>query len=66
MGNVKGAPHLTCEMLHINSAVAKRMPVLRDNQGHWLCDKRNQTTPFVIEANSEMKKMKRQWAKRQK
>ena len=47
-------------------AVAKRMPVLRDNQGHWLDDKRNQTTPFVIQPNAEMKRMKRQWAKRQK
>jgi hypothetical protein len=47
-------------------AVARRMPVLRDNQGRWLYDKHNQTTPFVIRPNAEMKRMKRQWAKKQK
>ena len=47
-------------------AVARRMPVLRDNQGTWLMDKKNQTTPFVIKLNPEMKKRKRQWAKKNK
>jgi len=47
-------------------AVAKRMPVLRDNQGNWLDEKRSRTTPFTIEPNAEMKKKKRQWAKRSK
>ena len=46
--------------------VAKRMPVLRDNQGNWLYDKRSQTTPFVIQPNAEMKRMKKQWARKQK
>jgi len=47
-------------------AVGKRMPVLRDNQGNWLVDKRNQTTPSVIQPNAEMKRMKRRWAKKQR
>jgi len=47
-------------------AVARRMPVLRDNQGNWLYDRKNQTTPFAIKPNDEMKRMKRRWAKKQK
>jgi len=43
--------------------VAKRMPVLRDNQGHWLYDKKNQTTSRVIKPNPEMRAMKKKWAK---
>ena len=45
-------------------AVAKRMPVLRDNQGKWLYDKKNQCPGKPITPNSEMKKMKAQWAKK--
>ncbi|MCK4625257.1 MAG: DUF2961 domain-containing protein, partial [Phycisphaerae bacterium] len=37
--------------------VAKRMPVLRDNQGNWLYDKKNQVTPFVIKPNAEMRRL---------
>jgi hypothetical protein len=47
-------------------AVAKRMPVLRDNQGNWLEDPKRQTTPFVIKPNAEMKKMRKQWAKKKR
>ena len=44
--------------------VAKRMPVLRDNQGTWLFDKKNQTTSRRVELNAEMRRMKKRWAKR--
>lgn len=44
--------------------VAKRLPVLRDNQGHWLRDKKNQTTSRTIPLNDEMKKMRAQWEKK--
>ena len=43
--------------------VGKRMPVLRDNQGNWLYDKRNQTTSRVIKANKEMLANKKKWKK---
>jgi len=43
--------------------VAKRMPVLRDNQGNWLYDNKNQTTSRKIEVNAEMKRMKTKWKK---
>ncbi|MDD2709568.1 MAG: DUF2961 domain-containing protein [Verrucomicrobiae bacterium] len=41
--------------------MAKRLPVLRDNQGKWLFDKKNQTTSRKIKPNREMLKMKAQW-----
>ena len=44
--------------------VAKRLPVLRDNQGNWLHDKRTQTTPFPVRPNAEMKRMKARWARK--
>jgi len=44
-------------------AVARRMPVPRDNQGSWLCDERNQTTSRVIKPNREMKANKKKWKK---
>ncbi|MBN1673004.1 MAG: DUF2961 domain-containing protein [Kiritimatiellae bacterium] len=44
--------------------VAKRMPVLRDNQGRWLYDKANQLTSRRIKPNREMKAMKAKWAKK--
>ncbi len=44
--------------------VAKRMPVLRDNQGSWLYDKRNQTTNRVVKPNREMLAMKKKWAQK--
>ena len=46
--------------------VEKRMPVLRDNKGKWLFDKRNQCPGKKVPLNAEMKKMKAQWAKKQK
>jgi len=44
-------------------SVQKRMPVLRDNLGRWLFDKKNQYPGKPIKLNSEMKKMKARWAK---
>jgi hypothetical protein len=44
--------------------VAKRMPVLRDNQGRWLVDKKSQTTSKVIKPNREMLAAKREWRQR--
>jgi hypothetical protein len=44
--------------------VAKRMPVLRDNQGTWLMNKKNQTTSRAIKPNNEMLAMKKRWAKK--
>ena len=38
--------------------VAKRMPVLGDNQGNWLFDKSNQCPGKKIKPNTEMKRMK--------
>ncbi len=46
--------------------VAKRMPVLRDNQNHWLYDKKNQTTSRIIKPNKEMLQMKAAWKKKHK
>lgn len=43
--------------------VAKRMPVLRDNQGRWLHDKRNQCPGPDVKLNAEMKRAKAQWAR---
>lgn len=43
--------------------VEKRLPVLRDNLGRWLFDKKNQCPGRSIKLNPEMKKMKKLWAK---
>lgn len=43
--------------------VAKRMPVLRDNQGSWLFDKRNQISIKPVKPNTECVKMKDLWKK---
>lgn len=40
-------------------ALAKRMPVLRDNQGAWRYDERNQVTPQQVALNDEMLKVKK-------
>jgi hypothetical protein len=45
-------------------AVAKRAPVLRDNQGNWLYDKKTQTTSSQIKPNREMKANKAAWKKK--
>jgi len=42
--------------------VEKRMPVLRDNQGRWLYDRKNQCPGKPVKLNAEMKKMKAEWA----
>lgn len=41
--------------------VAKRLPVLRDNQGRWLYDRKIQCPGKSIKLNAEMKKMKAKW-----
>ena len=46
-------------------AAARRMAVLRDNQGNWLYDKHSQCPGSDIPLNAEMKKMKARWAKKQ-
>lgn len=46
-------------------AVSKRMPVLRDNRGHWLEDKRNQCPGKTVRLTDEMRKLKAQWKRRQ-
>jgi hypothetical protein len=46
--------------------VAKRMPILRDNQGNWLYDKSNQCRGRKVEVTDEMKRMKARWARKQK
>ncbi len=38
--------------------VEKRMPVLADNQGNWIFDKKNQCPGKKIKLNTEMKRMK--------
>jgi len=44
--------------------VAKRLPVLRDNQGNWLYNKSYQCPGSPIELNQDMKRRKAQWKKR--
>lgn len=44
--------------------VEKRLPVLRDNQGRWLHDKRRQCPGKPVPLNAEMRKMKSLWAKK--
>ena len=44
--------------------MVKRLPVLRDNQGQWLHDKKRQCPGKKIVPNAEMKKMKSRWAKK--
>jgi hypothetical protein len=45
--------------------VQGRMPVLRDNQAHWLFDEANQYPGKSVELTDEMKQMKDQWASKQ-
>ncbi len=44
-------------------SVMKRLPVLRDNQGQWLHDKKRACPGKQIAPNNEMKKMKGRWAR---
>jgi hypothetical protein len=43
---------------------ARRMPVLRDNQGNWLLDERNQVTSGRVRLTPEMKAMKAKWRRK--
>jgi len=43
--------------------VKKRLPVLRDNKGNWLYDKKNHAAK-PIRLNAEMKKMKAAWKRK--
>ncbi len=45
-------------------SVGKRMPVLRDNLGRWLLNKKNQCPGKPVKLNPEMKKMKSMWARK--
>ncbi len=45
-------------------AVAKRLPILRDNQGNWLYDRRNQCPGKPVRVTPEMRKMKAAWRKK--
>ena len=44
--------------------VAKRRPVLRDNEGNWQHDPTNQIPGPEIELNEEMREMKKRWQER--
>jgi hypothetical protein len=44
-------------------SVTKRLPVLRDDQGNWLFDKKSQTTSRMIKPNREMRASKTRWKK---
>ncbi len=43
--------------------VAKRMPVLRDNQGRWLFDPANQTTTRRVTPNADMRRARAEYAR---
>ena len=43
---------------------AKRRAVIRDNQGEWLYDKKNQVPAKKVVPNQEMQRMKTKWAKK--
>ena len=43
--------------------VAKRQPVLRDNLGQWLYDRKNQCPGPKVKLTPEMKRMKKRWKK---
>lgn len=45
-------------------SVSKRMPVLRDNRGNWLFERRNQTTSRKTQPTREMRSMIKKWKKR--
>jgi len=44
--------------------VQKRLPVLRDNRGRWLTDRRTQCPGRKISLNDEMRQMKALWAQK--
>jgi hypothetical protein len=45
--------------------VEKRLPVLRDNRGNWLNDKKRQCPGKTVVPNAEMKRLKARWKKKQ-
>ncbi|HDZ21494.1 MAG TPA: DUF2961 domain-containing protein [Phycisphaerae bacterium] len=47
-------------------AVAKRMPILKDSQGNWIIDPKNQCPGKPVRLTDEMKRMKKKWAKRRR
>ena len=46
-------------------AVTKRLPVLRDNQGRWIHDKKRQCPGKPVQVTDEMQRLKQQWADKQ-
>ena len=46
--------------------VAKRLPVLRDNAGNWLYDKKNQRTTHTVKPNKQMLAAKAKWQRQHK
>lgn len=46
--------------------VQKRQPIARVKDGDWIISKSAQTRQRPVEVNAEMKKMKREWAKKQR
>ena len=44
--------------------MVRRLPILRDNQGNWLQDRKRQCPGRAVPLNAEMKKMKAQWLKK--
>ena len=47
-------------------AVAKRMPIVKDSQGNWIIDPKNQCPGKPVRLTDEMKRMKKKWAKRRR
>lgn len=45
--------------------VARRLPVLCDSKGNWLFDKSNQCPGKPVKMTPEMRRLKREWAKKQ-
>jgi hypothetical protein len=44
--------------------VTRRLPVLRDNKGNWLHEKKSRCPGKTISPNAEMKRMKARWARK--
>ena len=51
-------PHLPFDIL----PVEQRRPVRKDENGKWIIEKKAQTSSTDLSLNTEMKKMKQQWA----
>ena len=46
--------------------VAQRLPVHRDNFGHWLHNPKIQTTTHKLRPNTEKRRMKARWKKNER